>query len=207
MAAVKQALCDWLGSLATTLVTDRLDSEDVSARLETAPSLEAEAFALESLSLMRVIAESVTSPSGFDRLRLGHFDDVDTESAAAVLLSVGLAVAGGRSQWISRPQARMGRDRIADVGEVALAAIAAKGADSVDLYVWLSRLVNVAVRLVSDQAADAVPIVRIETGISLSSTILAYQLYGDAARAESLVEIAGVSTPMLMPSAFNALEK
>lgn len=207
MAAVKRTLCDWLGSLATTIVTDRLDSEDISARLEDAPSFGAEAFALESLSLMRIIAESVTSPSSFDRLRLAQFDDVDTENAAVVLLSVGLAVAGGRSQWISRPQARMGRDRIAAAGDVALAAVSAMGADSVDLYVWLSRLINIAVRLVSDQAADAVPIVRIETGISLSSTLLAYQLYGDAARAESLVEIAGVSTPMLMPSAFNALEQ
>ncbi|NTF32300.1 hypothetical protein [Rhizobium skierniewicense] len=207
MAANKQALCDWLDSLATTLVTDRLDSQDVSARLEAAPSLEAEAFALESLTLMRIVAESVISPSGFDRLRIGQFDDGDTERAAAVLLAVGLAVAGGRSQWISRPQARMGRDRISSSGDLALAAVAATGADGVDLYVWLSRLVNVAVRLVSDQAADAVPIVRIETGISLSSTLLAYQLYGDAARAESLVDIAGVSTPMLMPSAFNALER
>lgn len=206
MAADKQAICDWLGSLAATLVSDILDAEDVSARLETAPALDAISFAMESLSIMRVIAESVKTPSGFDMLRTDQFETSETGIAASVLLAVGLAIAGGRADWISRPQARAGRDRIATAGDVALTAISAMGAEGVDLYIWLSDLVNIAVRLVSDQAADAVPVVRVETGISLPSTFLAYQLYGDASRAGSLVEIAGASTPMLMPSGFNALE-
>ncbi|MDH0615931.1 MULTISPECIES: hypothetical protein [unclassified Agrobacterium] len=207
MAADKQALCDWLGSFATTLVVDALDAENIAARLDVAPALSADDFAMESLSIMRVVAESVSSASGFDTLRSGQFEDAETANAASVLLAVGLAIAGGRADWISRPQARAGRDRIASAGDAALTAVSVMGADGVDLYVWLSALTNVAVRLVSDQAADAVPVVRVETGISLPSTFLAYQLYGDAGRAESLVEIAGVSTPMLMPSAFNALEK
>lgn len=207
MAADKQAICDWLGSLATTLVVDPLDTENIAARLDVAPTLSASEFAVESLSIMRVIAESVSSPSAFDALRSGQFEDEETSDGASVLLAVGLAIAGGRAGWVSRPQARTGRDRIASVGEAALKAVSAMGADGVDLYVWLSALTNISVRLVSDQATDAVPVVRVETGISLPSTFLAYQLYGDAGRAENLVEIAGVSTPMLMPSAFNALEK
>lgn len=75
-----------------------------------------------------------------------------------------------------------------------------------DLYGYLSRLVEVAVLIVSDQAANAVPIVRVETGISMPSTVLAYQLYGEADRAQGLVEIARSATPMLMPIAFDALE-
>ncbi len=207
MPADKQAICDWLGSLATTLVLDALDAEDVAARLEVAQMLSADAFAIESLSLMRIIGESVSTASGFDTLRSAEFNEEETANAATILFAVGLAVAGGRADWISRPQARAGRDRIASAGNAALKVVSAMGADGVDLYVWLSALTNIAVRLVSDQAADAVPVVRVETGISLPSTFLAYQLYGDASRAGSLVEIAGVSTPMLMPSAFNALEK
>lgn len=207
MTADKKAICDWLGSLATTVVTDALDIENIVARLDAASALAADAFAMEALSLMRVIAESVTSASGFDTLRSGQFEDVETADAGSVLLAVGLAIAGGRANWISRPQARAGRDRIASAGDTALRLVSAMGANGVDLYVWLSSLTNIAVRLVSDQAADAVPVVRVETGISLPSTFLAYQLYGDAGRAASLVEIAGVSTPMLMPSAFNALER
>lgn len=207
MAAEKQAICEWLGSLATTIVVDALDAQDIASRLDAAPALSADEFALESLSLMRIIAESVSSASGFDTLRYGQFEGAETASAASVLLAVGLAIAGGRADWISRPQARAGRERIASAGDAALEIVSAMGANGVDLYVWLSAMTNIAVRLVSDQAADAVPVVRVETGISLPSTFLAYQLYGDAGRAESLVEIAGVSTPMLMPSAFNALEK
>ncbi len=207
MAADKQAICDWLGSLATTIVTDALDIENIVERLDEAPSLSADAFAMEGLSLMRVIGESVSSASEFDTLRSGQFEDAETKDAGSVLLAVGLAVAGGRADWVSRPQARAGRDRIASAGDAALAVVSAMGANGVDLYVWLSSLTNIAVRLVSDQAADAVPVVRVETGISLPSTFLAYQLYGDAGRAASLVGIAGVSTPMLMPSAFNALER
>ncbi|HAU74613.1 MAG TPA: hypothetical protein DCW88_03500 [Agrobacterium sp.] len=207
MAADKTEICDWLGNLAATLVTDSLDAQSLSARLEVAPTLGTESFALECISLMRVIAESVNSPSGFDTLRSGQFGTAETGNAAAVLFAVGLSVAGGRADWVSRPQARAGRDRIAAAGDIGLAVVSSMGADGVDLYLWLSELVNISVRLVSDQAADAVPVVRVETGISLPSTFLAYQLYGDAGRADSLVEIAGVSTPMLMPSAFSALEK
>lgn len=207
MAADKRAICEWLGSLATTIVTDMLDAENIAARLDAAPVLSADDFAMESLSIMRVVAESVSSASGFDTLRSGQFEDAETANAGSVLLAVGLAIAGGRADWISRPQARAGRDRIASAGDAALSVVSAMGANGVELYVWLSALTNIAVRLVSDQAADAVPVVRVETGISLPSTFLAYQLYGDAGRAAGLVEIAGVSTPMLMPSAFNALER
>lgn len=207
MAADKRAICNWLGSLAATIVTDTLDAESIAARLDVAPMLPADAFAMEGLSLMRVIAESVFSASGFDTLRVGQFEDAETADAGLILLGVGLAIAGARASWISRPQARDGRDRIASAGDTALSVVSAMGANGVDLYVWLSALTNIAVRLVSDQAADAVPVVRVETGISLPSTFLAYQLYGDAVRAAGLVEIAGVSTPMLMPSAFNALER
>lgn len=207
MAADKRAICDWLGSLATTIVTDALDAKNVATRLDAVLVLSADDFAMESLSIMRVVAESVSSASGFDTLRSGQFEDAETANAGSILLAVGLAIAGGRADWISRPQARAGRDRIASAGDAALSVVSAMGANGVDLYVWLSALTNIAVRLVSEQAADAVPVVRVETGISLPSTFLAYQLYGDASRAESLVEIAGVSTPMLMPSAFSALEE
>ncbi|ATN32909.1 hypothetical protein ACO34A_03725 [Rhizobium sp. ACO-34A] len=206
MAADRNDICDWLSTLAATLVTDAIDAADVADRIAAAPDLDADAFAVEALALMRIIAESVTTPDGFDVIKAVTFDTTDTADAAAILLAVGLCIAGPRSGWISRPQARAARERIGTAGTEALALVSARGAVAVDLYVWLSRLVDVAVRLVSDQAADAVPVVRVETGISLPSTVLAYQIYGDAGRAESLVEIAGASTPMLMPVAFDALE-
>ena len=206
MSVDRDAVAVWISTLADTLVTDALDAEAIRNRLAAAPDLEAEAFAAEMLSLMRVIAESVSTPSGFDTIKAGIFEDRATADFGAILLAVGLSIAGGRASWISRPQARAARSRISTAGDSALAIVSAMGGAAVDLYLWLSRLVEIAVRLVSQDAADAVPVVRVETGISMPSTVLAYQLYGDAARAERLVEIAGAATPMLMPVAFDALE-
>lgn len=206
MSADRAALCAWLSTLAATLVTDALDAEDLANRFAAAPNLEAEAFAAEALSLTRIIAESVSTPAGFDTIKAGTFDDQATRDVGAILLAVGLSIAGARAEWISRSQARSARSRISAAGDTGLAVVSSMGGGAVDLYVWLSRLVEVSVRLVSQDAADAVPVVRVATGISQPSTVLAYQLYGDASRAARLVEIAGAATPMLMPVSFDALE-
>ena len=206
MAADRSVLAAWLATLARTLVSDALDAQDVASRLAAAPALEGEAFASEALSVMRVIAESVEAPTGFDTIAMPAFADAVTMEAAGVLVAFGLSVAAPRVAWISRPQARAARSRIASAGEGALAAVSARGANAVDLFGYLSRIIEIAVLIVSEQAANAVPIVRVETGISLPSTVLAYHLYGDAARAQGLVDIARSTTPMLMPVGFEALE-
>lgn len=206
MTADKADLCAWLSELSSTLVTDALDAADMARRLSGAPALDAEAFALEMLSLMRVVAESVSSPSGFDAIKPAVFDADETADVATILTAYGLSIAAPRIAWISRPQARAARTRIAGLGEAALALVSARGAVAVDFYRYLAKLIELSVLIVSEQAANAVPIVRVETGISAPSTVLAYQLYGDASRAEGLVDIARVGTPMLMPVAFEALE-
>lgn len=205
MAADRTALAAWLATLAGTLVSDDLDAENIATRLAKAPTLEGNAFALEALSVMRVIAESVDTPSAFDTIVSPSVVD-DTLAAATVLLAFGLSVAAPRVAWISRPQARAARSRIVLHGEAALSYVSAKGPVAIDLFSYISRLVEIAVLIVSDQAANAVPIVRAETSISMPSTVLAYHLYGDAARAQRLVDIARSTTPMLMPIAFDALE-
>lgn len=101
--------------------------------------------------------------------------------------------------------ARAARTRIAAAGEAGLAAVSGMGGEGADLYAWLSNLVSVSVRVVSEIAANAVPVVRVATKLSLPSSVLAYQLYGDASRAQGLVEIAGSATPLLMPASFEAL--
>jgi hypothetical protein len=202
----RASLCVWLADLAAVLVSDEDDAAAFSTRVDAAPSLDADGFASECLSLIRVIGESVSSPAEFDRLKAGVFSSADTRDAGSILLAAGLAIAGARVSWISRPQARAGRERVSVAGDTALAVVSTIGADAADLYGWLSNLVQISVRLISDIAADLVPVVWIETGISMPSTVLAYKLYGDASRAGGLVDIAGSSTPMLMPVGFDALE-
>jgi hypothetical protein len=206
MGADKALLAAWLSNLAGTLVTDALDAQDLADRLSATPALEGVAFASKALSIMRVIAESVSEPSGFDAIAMPSAEDAETLAAAGILVVFGLSIAAPRISWISRPQARAARSRIASHGDTALASISARGAEMVDLYRYLARIIEIAVLIVSEQAANAVPIVRVETGISLPSTVIAYHLYGDAARAQGVVDIARSTTPMLMPVGFEALE-
>ncbi|MDK4712987.1 hypothetical protein [Rhizobium sp. CNPSo 4039] len=206
MAANKDTILSWLADLCAAIVTDADDLADTADRIVAAADLDAQAFAPQALDIMRVISESVTDATAFDMIIIpGTVSVGDTFDAMTILVALGLSIAGGRVDWRSRPQARNARARISSAGDAGLAVASAMGGDGADLYSWLSAVVEVACRLVSDLAANAVPIVRVQTGISLPSTVLAYQLYGDAARAGDLVDIAGSATPLVMPTAFDAL--
>lgn len=207
MSVDRTDIASWLATLVDHLVGDPLDGEDLAKRLTGLPGLAGEAFALEAMSIMRVVAESVATPAGFDVLRPADIEDRETRGAVDVLLAFGLAVAAPRVAWLSRPQARSARRRLVAQGDLALAVIAGRGAEAVDLHGYVSVLVEMAAIIVSEQAANASPVVRVETGISLPSTVLAYHLYGNAARAQRLVEIAESATPLLMPIGFEALER
>jgi hypothetical protein len=205
MAADRQTILAWLADLSATIVTDADDLADVSARIAAAPALEADAFATEAMALMRIVAESVTVPADFDRIIVPASSAGETLQAFAILVAMGSAIAGCRAEWPSRPAARRARSRVSSTGDAGAAAASGLGGDGADLYGWLTAVTAVSCRLISDIAADAAPVIRIETGISLPSTVLAYQLYGDAARAGALVDLAGASTPMVMPTLFDAL--
>ncbi len=206
MAADKDTILSWLADLCAAIITDADDLADTSDRIVAATGLDAATFASEVLDIMRVIAESVTDQTGFDVIVIpDNVSAGDTFDAMTVLVALGLSIAGGRVDWRSRPQARKARTRISSAGDAGLAVASAMGGEGADLYSWLSSVVEVSCRLVSDLAANAVPIVRVQTGISLPSTVLAYQLYGDATRAADLVDIAGSATPLVMPTAFDAL--
>lgn len=205
MTADRPLILAWLSDLVAELVGDELDRRDAEKRITAALVLDPTEFASEVLLLTRITAESVDTPSGFDRIASPEIPATGTADAIAVLLAVGLSVAGVKVDWPSRLLARAARARIAAAGEAGLAAVSRMGGEGADLYAWLSNLVSVSVRVVSEIAANAVPVVRVATKLSLPSTVLAYQLYGDAGRAVGLVEIAGSATPLLMPGSFEAL--
>jgi prophage DNA circulation protein len=206
MAADKTTILSWLADLSAAIVVDPEDLADVSSRIAVAVSLDAATFATEALSLTRIIAESVNDSAGFDRWSIAQTIAAgDTRDAMSVLLAAALSISGGRVDWPSRPQAGKARSRIVDAGDAALVVASSMGGDGADLYGWLSSLTEVASRLISDLAANAVPIVKVATGLSMPSTVLAYQLYGDANRAGALVDISSSATPLVMPALFDAL--
>jgi prophage DNA circulation protein len=205
MAADRQTVLSWLADLAATIIQDADDLSDVTARISAAPGLDASGFAAEALALMRIVAESVTVAADFDRISVPASVAGETRNAIAIMVSMGLAIAGCRAEWVSRPMARSARSRVSAAGDDGAAAADTLGGDGADLYAWLTAVTAVSCRLLSDIAANAAPVIRVRTGISMPSTVLAYQLYGDAKRAGGLVDLAGSSTPMVMPTLFDAL--
>jgi prophage DNA circulation protein len=205
MAADRQTVLSWLADLAATIIQDADDLADVTARISAAPDLNASGFATEALDLMRIVAESVTVAADFDRISVPASVAWETRNAIAIMVSLGLAIAGCRAEWVSRPMARSARSRVSAAGDDGAAAADTLGGDGADLYAWLTAVTAVSCRLLSDIAANAAPVIRVQTGISMPSTVLAYQLYGDAKRAGGLVDLAGSSTPMVMPTLFDAL--
>lgn len=207
MAADRAVILSWLSDLVSALVTDSIDLDDLSDRLTSASALGAIAFSAEVLQLTRIAAESVSVSADFGRFVAPVEVDNETAKAFAILVAVGLAISGTRIDWPSRPAARDARSAIAAAADAAFSVTSNIGADGADLYAWLSGVTSIAIRVVSDVAANAVPMIRVETGISLPSSVLAYKLYADASRAEGLTDIARSLTPMLMPSGFEALER
>jgi hypothetical protein len=205
MAADRQIILNWISDLSASIVVDEEDLADIKARTVVAGDLSPELFAPEVLDLMRVVAENASAPAHFDQLALLPVVTGETFSACSIMQALALSIAGGRITWPSRPEARRVRSRVSEAGDAGLSAAASLGGDGVDLYAWLSSIVAISVRVISDIAANAAPIVNVRTGISLPSTVLAYQLYGDATRAQGMVDIAGAATPLVMPTTFDAL--
>lgn len=203
MNSAMDEILAWLSARAAEIVTDADDIVLVADRVAAAVDLDAAAFAAEILDLARILGESVRTEAQFKAL--ATFPDFDTDigrNGVTLLAAVAQALAIGRVDWLSRPRARAARTAFVDLAHQAYAVAAPFGPD---LYGWLANLVSVAVRLVSDRAANATPVVTVESGISLPSTVLAYQLYGDAKRAAGLVDISGAATPLIMPVRFEAL--
>jgi hypothetical protein len=205
MPADRTSILTWLTDLVSDLVEDAIDKRELTQRIAAAPTLDAASFGAEVLTIGRVIGETVTTLPGFDRLSLPSSLSGETRAAASVVLALMLSVSGARVDWPSRPAARNARARISEAGDIALAAASSLAEDGADLYGWLSSVISSSVRVVSAIAANSVPVVRVETELSLPSTLIAYKLYGDASRADGVVSISRSSTPMLMPSAFDAL--
>lgn len=125
----------------------------------------------------------------------------DAGNAVASLIMHGFAVL--RLSLPAQQDAAAARDAIAARASAAYEGIGDRlGADALDFAV---RFVGETVRQLSTLAATRAPLVRVETGISLPSSLLAWDLYGDPQRGAEIIERNRSGTPMLMPAAFTAL--
>jgi prophage DNA circulation protein len=126
-------------------------------------------------------------------------------AAAASILAGALCVLMLRIYYAAQPDAAAARDSIKAVAETILEklgdTLGFKAMNALDAATGETTLA------LSRIAASRAPLVIVETGVSLPSTLLAWELYEDPERAGELVERNRIGTPLLMPIGFEALAR
>lgn len=193
-----------MGWLTDLIETHLVDDDDAAAARKTVLRIEVggEIGAAAFLEACRKIGEGAEDPADLIKAlsRLQHATAVDSMGAMVIR-----CFAVVRLDYESRQAAQRERSALsASADEVYEIVAGAFGADALS---WIVRLVGEAVQQVSAIAASKAPVVRIETGISLPSSLLAWDLYADPDRGREIVQRNGIGTPLVMPTAFEALSK
>ena len=125
-------------------------------------------------------------------------------AAAFVGLALGAAaVATLRRSFAARQDAQAARSALSASAGPAIEASGGILGDAAGEA--LSGVIGTAVQSLTRIAADRAPLVRVETGVSLPSVVLAYRLYGDPERSAELVARNRVATPAAMPVVIEAV--
>ena len=185
----------WLTTLAAQLLVSDDDIAAMRALLLAASSGDGQAM-LEACRMLGEAGDPVATLDAVADLP----DALPQTVLAALVIS---SFASVRRDYRSRQDAAMARTVLGATAADAYGAIgSAFGYEALDWIVWL---VGAAMIELSAIAATRAPLVRVETGISLPSTLLAFDLYGDPARAAEIVDRNRSGTAMLMPVTFEAL--
>lgn len=186
---------EWLAGLGAQILTGAEDIQGFEALLVRVGIGDATAF-LEACRLLGEAGEASAVLDALDGL-------ADVTPATLVGATVMHAFAALRVIYPSRQDASAARSRLGALADsVYPEAGAVFGHEALD---WLVRLVGTAVVELSAIAAARAPVVRVETGLSLPSSLLAFDLYGDPGRGVELAERNRCGTSFLMPVAFEAL--
>ncbi|WP_299864383.1 hypothetical protein [uncultured Hoeflea sp.] len=192
---------EWIVANAS-LVTNPDDSALLTAYATTAAGSGVKAAAA-AIRAAIVIGESVRDSAEAERLIASAVTAKDANQAATlVIASVAASLGAPRADWRNARAAQAARTALSELLDLAYAECGARfGADALRA---VSEIGGASIRALSELSATLVPIVRVETGISQPSALLAWDLYADPNRAGDMVATAGSVTPMLMPIAFDA---
>lgn len=146
-------------------------------------------------------ADSATA-SSFRTYALAADVSTATGTAMAGLIGAAAAMVTAGADYAARQDAVAARSALADMADTAREAMAKLGYEAAE---WYGGLIGEALDAMSRDAANLKPLVRVETGLSLPSTLLAWKLYGDPSRAAELVARNKVATACFMPAALTAV--
>lgn len=190
---------DWLDDLIARFIGDADDLTIAQALALTVRS-GGDGAAAAYLDACRQLGESADDSAGL----IAALAEVEAPGTIGRLgMLVVACFAAVRADYAARPDAQAARVALSmQADAVTDDAGALYGAE---VHRWLIRLVGEAVLQISAIAANRAPLVRVETGLSLPSSLLAYDLYGDPERGAELVDRNRTGTPMVMPVIFEAL--
>ncbi|BDA84965.1 hypothetical protein Sa4125_25070 [Aureimonas sp. SA4125] len=189
----------WLVNLVDRFV---LDADDLaSARgLAVGVGLTGAEAAMSCLTACRVLGEAADDPEGLILALDGLSGLTATEAIGALVARCFAAV---RVDYPSRQDAQAGRAALSAAAEPVYGAAGTEAGP--DVLAFVVRLVGQAATEISAIAATRSPLVRVETGVSLPSSLLAWDLYGDPDRGRELVQRNRTGTSMVMPIVLEAL--
>lgn len=129
--------------------------------------------------------------------------DSEVEIVTAAILIGGYAVLLLDNAYPSREDAVKARSILSTLVDVHAETIGdSLGFEVLEAFLTLT---GSASEELSRIATNQIPLIRVETGIEMPSTLLAYRLYEDPDRAVELIERNKVATPAYMPVSFEAL--
>tara|TARA_R110000787_G_scaffold28280_11_gene77218 strand:+ start:2191 stop:2781 length:591 start_codon:yes stop_codon:yes gene_type:complete len=187
-----------LSGLARELILDTDDLASVDA-LAVAAQAGGDSGVTSLLHLARLIGEAAADVNAVsdavDRVQ----DDSPLWRLSALVVVCFSVV---RADYPSRQDAQAARTAISARADAVYSEAGLYGPETI---AWLVSMTGVAALYLSRTAAERAPAVRVETGVSLPSTLLAYDLYGDAGKAKELVDRNRVATSLVMPVSFEAV--
>jgi len=187
-----------LGSLARELITSPEDLAEIDVLMVTLQVGGATAIAA-LLQMAQLIGEAADDASAVP----AALDRVSAESPLWLVACLATACfAATRADYPSRQDAQAARSAISARADIVYDSAGIFGAE---VIAWLVSLAGVTVVRLSGTAAERSPAVRVETGVSLPSTLLAYDLYGSASRAGEIVDRNRIATSLVMPVSFEAV--
>lgn len=191
----------WISDLADRLLIERQDLAE-ARKLAAAADLGGESGADAYLRLCRLVGKAADPDEailGLPAPSAGSGGDAATLVGALIVHGY----AALRAEYGAQPDAVAARGEVAARAEAAYPAIgAAFGFEVLD---FVTRLAGTVAVELSRIAASRAPLVRVETGLSLPSSLLAWDLYGDPLRGAELAERNRCGTAMVMPVVFEAL--
>lgn len=188
---------EWLNALVDRFILDR-DDATLARRSILAVASGGVAGATAFLESCRMIGEAAADPAELIEALDAQLVDVDAIGSLVIrtFASVRVTYPSRQDAQAARASLSVAADAVYDVAGSQYGPI---------VMAWLVRLVGIAIVEISALAAARAPLVRVETGLSLPSSLIAYDLYGDPERGREIVLRNRAATPFILPVVLEAL--